>query len=200
VVEVLGVPDLVAEIGEQLAWLGAALRTSPSNKRVVYCVPFIEPITVDAPQNTESITKSLQCDIKFRFEDCEDTLQVTNGQCWHALFRTSVIVRGFPIPRKPQWETGLEIPLNVLAALTRTRYIDTFNSKIFVKGFSSMLVPTKRFGDTLIWHLLYNDRYDDRISYLDCGVEHTDIQIPDLERVRHVVGWCSEAVYNVGMC
>lgn len=132
-------------------------------------------------------------------EECEDAPQNGNGKCWHALFGEVVIVRGFPIPRRPDMNTGLELPLNMLAALTRTRYVDTFHSKVFIKGFSSMLVPTRRSEDVVVWHLLYNRRAIDRISYLDCDFEPLIIQISDLEQMRHVVGWCCEAECTAGM-
>jgi hypothetical protein len=198
-VEASGIADFVAEIGEQLAWLGAALRTSPCPSGVVYCRPFIHNINDLNSNDSGDGTRELRCRIKFKMEECEDILPNDNGQCWHALFKGAVIVRGFPILQRPEVDTGLEIPLNILAALTRTRYIDTFHSKLFIKGFSSMLVPTKRSDDMVIWHLLYNKRANDRISYLDCDVEHVEVPIGDLERTRHVVGWCSEAECHVGM-
>lgn len=145
------------------------------------------------PKAPEACIKELKCSIKFKMEEFKDTLTVSNGQCWHALFKEVVIARGFPIPRRPKTNTGLEIPLNMLAALTRTRYVDTFHSKIFIKGFSSMLVPTSRYEDIVVWHLIHSKSAADRISYLDCSVEHLDVQIAGLERSRHVVGWCSEA-------
>jgi hypothetical protein len=86
-----------------------------------------------------------------------------------------VIARGFPILKRPEEGTGLEIPLDMIAALADARYINSFQSKIYMKGFSTMLVPTKKSGDTLVWHLLYNDRPESRISYLDCGIVDSGI-------------------------
>ena len=61
-----------------------------------------------------------------------------------------------------------------------------------------MLVPTKCSGDLLIWHLLYN-KDGNRISYLENTVAPTDdISVFDLEKARHVVGWCSDVKYYAG--
>ncbi len=105
---------------------------------------------------------------------------------------------GFPVPRRPEAHIGLELPLDMMAALARARYVDVFNSKVFVKGFSTMLVPTKRVEDVVIWHLLYKTDPNERISYLDCPVKQLDVSMASLEDARHVVGWCSEAVCNIG--
>ncbi len=198
-IEALGVPDFVAEIGEVLAWLGAALRPSSRSSGAAYSIPFIERNPACTPDDPNNSIKDLRFDIKFETKDCEGISDLTNGQCWYALFRKPLIVRGFPIPRKSENETGLDIPLSMLAAINNTRTVEMFNRKVFLKGFSSMLVPTKKCKDMLVWHLLYNKHSCNRISYLDCGVEHADVKIADLERTRHVVGWCSEAVSTVGM-
>lgn len=198
VVEASGVPDFVAEIGEQLAWIGAALRPSSCLHGVACCVPIIERIGTITSTRTDSI----HCRVGFNVEEYNGPSSNANGQCWHAMFRRPVIVKGYPIPRRPQADTGLELSLDIMAALACTRYANVFDSKVFIKGFSTILVPTKRLDDdVLVWHLLYNKRPTDRISYLDCSVETlSDVRISELERARHIVGWCSDAVCNVGRC
>ncbi|OXV11398.1 hypothetical protein Egran_00836 [Elaphomyces granulatus] len=85
-----------------------------------------------------------------------------------------------------------------MAGLARTQRINTFNGKLFIKGFSTMLVLTRYSGDLLIWHLLYNEN-GSRISYLDNTVASTDnANDIGLETTRHIVGWCSEAKYYAG--
>ncbi|CAI6282786.1 unnamed protein product [Periconia digitata] len=41
-VEVVGIEYSIVEIGEQLAWLAAALRKSSNDHRVTYCIPIVE--------------------------------------------------------------------------------------------------------------------------------------------------------------
>jgi len=196
-VEASGVPEFVAEIGEQLSWIGAALRPldSESSPGLVCCIPRVDQINTVAYENGHSY---LSCSIKFSIREPKKASQHVKGQCWHALFRRPVIVEGFPILRRPEGDTGLEISLDMMAALTGTRSVDIFNSKVFIKGFSAMLVPTKKLVNTVVWHLIHNSRPDDRISYLDCPVKHEDLQLAELESARHIVGWCSEADCYIG--
>ncbi|OTA69144.1 hypothetical protein K449DRAFT_428563 [Hypoxylon sp. EC38] len=192
VVKAAGIPEFVVEIGEQLAWLGAALRASPFDVGVVHCTPY-----VDQPSSVYDELSGATCTIKYNTEICEAEAQ-QNGQCWQNLFRNPVIARGYPILRRDKAETGLEMPLNMLTALARARYIDTFNSKVFIKGFSTMLVPTKQSDGLLTWHLLYNKHPEERISYLDCHLGHVDITVTAIEKYRHILGWCSDAVSIIG--
>lgn len=186
-----GIPEFVAEIGEQVAWMGSALQLSPyANKVVTECTPFIDDV--------RPIKGVLNCRIRFDFQPCQEQFGTVNGQCWHNMFRNAVIVRGFPILRRPETNTGLEMPLNLMTSLTGTRHVEEFDSKTYIKGFSTMLVPTKLSDGMIYWHLLFNINPTERISYLDCRTEHVRVQKADLETSRHVLGWCSDAVSTAG--
>ena len=199
--EAFGTGHSVAEIGEQLAWLGAALRSSPYELGVTYCTPFISDIHI--PNSQHSVSEwspwlEILCKIDFIVQKMDEHLKLSNGQCWHNMFRNPVVVKGYPIPRRSEPNTGLEIPLNMMAGLAGTRLINTFNKQLFIKSFSTVLVPTKRDGSLLIWHLLFN-KNGNRISYLDNTFPHAEnLSISDLENSRHVLGWCSEVKYNAG--
>ncbi|KAJ3454413.1 hypothetical protein MRS44_018307 [Fusarium solani] len=191
VISASGIPEFVAEIGEQVAWMGAALQLSPyANNVVTECTPFVEDI--------RPVEDVLHCRIKFDFRPCREQFGVINGQCWHDMFHSAVIARGFPILRRPETNTGLEMPLDLMTLLTRTRYVDEFGLRMYIKGFSTMLIPTKRSDGMIYWHLLFNKNPEERISYLDCRTEHATVQKADLEASRHVLGWCSDAVSTVG--
>ncbi|KAI3316579.1 hypothetical protein HD806DRAFT_517189 [Xylariaceae sp. AK1471] len=200
VVEVSGVTSL-AEIGEQLTWLGAALRSSTREKGLVYCTPTIFKVsTNNATLQIEnmSLPPQLVYEIGFTIDEVETPPQRPNGQCWHDIFRNPVVVKGYPIPRKDNSNTGLEVNLNILAGLTRTKRIDRFKERVFLKGFSTMLIPTMQNGDTLCWHLVYNND-GSRISYSDNNVANEAWNVcSSLESLRHVLGWCSEAQFYAG--
>jgi hypothetical protein len=88
-VEAFGTGDAVAEIGEQLAWLGAALRSSPYELGVFYCTPFISDICVDntpLPVFGTSSACEILCKIGFTVEEELKHLETSNGQCWHNMF------------------------------------------------------------------------------------------------------------------
>ncbi|KAF3404922.1 hypothetical protein DPV78_003397 [Talaromyces pinophilus] len=205
-VEVFGTGDSLAEVGEQFAWLGAALRSSPYELGVNHCTPLISDIHINkALQQVPGILSEshIICEIDFTFEEREKQSVVANGQCWHNLFRNPVIVKGFPILRRPQACTGLEISLKMMIALTQARFVTTFDNKIFIKGFSTMLVPTEIEREMVTWHLLFNTD-GSHISYTSPQVQKlpgfypAEITMSGLETCRHVVGWCSSVQNHTG--
>jgi hypothetical protein len=83
-VEAFGTGDSVAEIGQQLSWLGAVLRSSPYESGVAYCIPFISDICVG---NALPAVFRLQprsdilCKIYFTIQEREERLEPSSGQC-----------------------------------------------------------------------------------------------------------------------
>lgn len=121
------------------------------------------------------------------------------GNCWHDLFRNPTLVLGYPIPERLQSGYGLEAPLTVIAGLVHTQRATFFGGKLFLKGFSTMLIPTKQSGEMLIWHLVFHGN-GDHISYLDSNVSHASgIGLDDIEKYRHILGWCADAKNYTGM-
>ncbi|RAQ50712.1 hypothetical protein AFGD_002709 [Aspergillus flavus] len=198
-VEVTGIGESIAEIGEQLAWLGSALRSSPYDTRISYCTPFISSASVEdtsGPTSQAPPITRISCGIDFKLNDQEQANPpLSVGQCWHHLFRNPIVVTGFPIPYRSRQGTGLEVPLNILAGAVHASRVDAFRDKLFIKGFSNLLIPTEHIRDQnqILWHLRYNVR-GDRISYLDGIESHVGhITLTDLESSRHILGWCSDA-------
>lgn len=199
-VEVIGAANVVAEVGEQLAWLGAALRSSPLKQGVAWCRPVINDIRLLKDIPKEHPRAEIACEIDFIIDVQERYPINLNGQCWQHLFRNPVIVEGYPIPRRPDFDlnAGLEIPMNMMAGLAQAHRTSIFNGKTVLKGFSTMLVPTRYSGDVVIWHLLHRPD-GNRISYLECETFPTiDIWIPILEKARHILGWCSDMEFFGG--
>lgn len=185
-IRAIGTEHALAEVGEQFGWLGATCRASPYNNQMSYCTARITMVTNPNPL----------FELDFYSEEItSDERQRLDGSCWHSLFKNPVIAKGYPIARKPELGTGLEIPLDIMAGLAQTQLVEIFHGKLFIKGFSTMLVPIKHCGDLLVWHLLCN-KDGSRISYLDDTVDRAEnISMSDLETSRHVVGWC----WNVGV-
>ncbi|KAM0254596.1 hypothetical protein ACHAQJ_006632 [Trichoderma viride] len=136
--------------------------------------------------------------MSFQADEAGEKDDFSNGECWRGLFKNPVVVLGYPIQRRSKKGMGLEIPLNMMAGLAQAQCIDIYSGKIFIKGFSTMLIPTVRGEDAIIWHLVYT-KDGSRISYLDGGVSHAeDIKALDLEKSRHILGWCLEARFYAG--
>jgi hypothetical protein len=200
-VHVFGTSDSIGESVEQFAWLGAALRTSPYQSGVAYCSPYISDIRAcgtGAHNFVDALDSSVACTISFAIKERDYKSITSNGQCWHNLFHNPVVVQGYPIPRRLEPDSGLEIPLNIMAELARARRVDIFDKQLFIKGFATMLVPTKMTKDLLIWHLLYTES-GGRMSYLDNTVPHAkDVGMNDVAVRRHILGWCSDAKHYAG--
>src|ERR1700730_5762022 len=92
------------------------------------------------------------------------------------------------------------MPLNMIAELGGSERANKFDGKVFIKGFSTMLIATKITRDLLIWHYFYNSE-GERISYLNHTLQCVDdISLLQLDTARHVVGWCSDCMYYAGKC
>ncbi|KAI1111666.1 hypothetical protein F5Y14DRAFT_303368 [Nemania sp. NC0429] len=202
IVTASGIPEFVAEVGEQLAWLGAALRPTDSTLDILpgipyICVPHVLPAELHSEVHSE--VPVLSCSIRFTAKRDKGKNTDQPGNCWRHLFHGPVIAGGFPIPNRAKENTGLEIPLDMLVALTRALYIDTFKSKVFIKGYNTMLVPIECSGSYLVWHLLYSNEPLQRISYLDGDdIRLTDVKLSDVPQYRHVLGWCADSVSTAG--
>lgn len=188
-----GFPRLIAEVGEVLAWMGSALKSSPYNDRVAYVRPFVQNQIGTTPFSCD-----YGCTIGFSTRQKESDQTSRNGQCWHNLFRNVLIVEGYPIARRPAANLGLEIPLTMMARLAQTDRVEVFAEKLFIKGFSTMLVPTEYNDNITMWHFL-SAKDNERISYND-GFElcKADIHMFQLGTSRHILGWCPEMKFYAG--
>ncbi|KAK4448373.1 hypothetical protein QBC34DRAFT_327770 [Podospora aff. communis PSN243] len=187
-----GTADFLAEIGEIVAWLAAAMQLSPSEDTLAYCTPRIGRSSKFAGDGTFHCTIELDMTISQKLRD-------NPGNCWHGMFRNPVVVRGFPIPRRPRARTDLEIPLDMAAHLADARRLHDFMGRFYLKGFSAMLAVVEVVGDVVLWHLHYSPA-GRRISYLeaDGNPQVGTVNANILKASRHVIGWCSHASYLAG--
>ncbi|KAF2476948.1 uncharacterized protein BDR25DRAFT_348857 [Lindgomyces ingoldianus] len=193
---VIGTLDSVAEIGGVVAWLGAALRSSPEERGVVYWSPFVSDLYIQAFK-TDRTTVTSNINLRIGVEEMDEDAAPpwrTNGRCWHDVFRNPVVVKGYPTRIKPRKDMGIEMPMEIMAGLVGSNLISSFAGNLFIKSYSMMLILTKQVGDVLIWHFLFNEN-GEHISYADprvCASNMQNISMSTLESTRHVLGWCSK--------
>ncbi|KAJ5272482.1 hypothetical protein N7478_007607 [Penicillium angulare] len=198
-----GTGDSLAEVAQQFAWLGSALQPSHVDYGVVSCTPFIRSSRRLTSKSFSTILPGVLPSLEFLYVigfkmESYPSGEKLPGQCWHDMFRNPVVVRGYPILTKKEDGLGLEMPLNMMAGLTESDRATEFDGKVFIKGFSVMLVATKIVEDLLVWHYFYNSD-GSRISYLDQSLQGVEkISLIQLETYRHVVGWCVDCKYNAG--
>lgn len=188
-----GTADFLAEIGEIVAWLTAALRVSPDKDIIAHCTP--EVLTA---KKLVGALEIFSCDLHFNIDSDYSSASLA-GHCWKGLFLNPVVVRGFPILRRSRPGTGLEIPLDMAAGLVEAKRIHDFMGRFCLKGFSAMLAPVEVVGETVLWHLFYNPT-GGRIPYLHLEEQpfSGNASINTLRCSRHVIGWCSDAMYMFG--
>ena len=205
-VKLVGDAFAIAEIGEQLAWLGAALRSATTEAGLMSCTPYIQafqPYSVPRIEYGSSIpVNKVVCCIGFRLAEAPADFS-GQGSCWRALFRNPVMVDGYPIPRNPTPGSGAQVPLDISGALINSDRFVKWAGTTFIKGFSAILVATKVVGETILWHLVHNEDG----SY----ISHTDPRVPrwpesadpfvleSMAHFRHVVGWCDKIISHAGM-
>ncbi|KAL3488654.1 hypothetical protein BJX62DRAFT_253120 [Aspergillus germanicus] len=201
-----GTAHTLAELGEQFAWIGASIRSSEYSDGVASVWPSIASLQValDDPKTLESgCLAEVVCRLMFNMnlETPESRGGKINGECWHELFRNPVLVSGFPVARRPRElgsATGLEIPIYILARLTNATVLNSFYGRTVIKGFSTMLVPTRLYQNMILWHLIHN-QFGDRVSYVRCLDSCTDqISSGRINKARHILGWCTEARFLAG--
>lgn len=192
-VEASGPRPAMTELGEQLAWIGGALRSSPWSRDICYCRPTIKTISKGKGNSNQ---ERFHFDINFAIDIIPNPTE--KGRCWQNMFLNPVVVQDFPVARRHDTCKGLEMKLNMMADLVRTSRASSFDHHVFLKGFSSMLVLTGRKDETLFWHLEYHPK-GQRVSYLDHETNFVEVATASqLERSRHVVGWLSKAKVLTG--
>ena len=190
-VEVRGSVDFVADIGDQLGWLASTLRESPVEDGLLSCFPKVKRF--QATVNAIIVT----CELDFELATSQDIILGSPGFCWARLFRNPLLVTNYPVRPRDMPNTGLEISLDLMAEVIRSRQLTSIGGRIMLKGFCSLLVATAEAGDAVLWHYIYNST-SERISYNDPRLESIHNGMPEgialegLEARRHIVGWCSD--------
>ncbi|KAL4934323.1 uncharacterized protein BDV17DRAFT_5089 [Aspergillus undulatus] len=206
-ISVTGSPYLVSEIGEGIGWLISVLRVPPStrSKGIATCSPRILDLDLraESTENPEVVVVGT-CQLVARFHDKITRPNSAPGFCWGPLFSRAVLVTGFPVLRRHEAETGLEMSIGIMSYLIRSRQVVQWGERIIMKGFSSLVIATVAASNTIVWHLLTSDSPTERISYIHPRLDTVDmkpsanVSLQSLEHSRHIVGWCPSAVEYCG--
>ena len=174
--------------------MGAALRTS-SNKRVQLSNFDLEADTY----HQRGPTTEVGFQVSFKTYD----LPEAEESCWISLFSNPTIAQGFPVRKRDNEEQGLELPLEMMAALGGARHITSFEEGLVLKGFSAMFVPVKRYNDSVQWHFIF-DKQGKRLSYgelTDLSSNRAlldDVSHEFLRGARAFLGWWKAAETHLG--
>ncbi|KAK0621822.1 hypothetical protein B0T17DRAFT_305457 [Bombardia bombarda] len=216
-VDAIGSAYSIAEAGEVMAWLSAAVGSSPVDRTISYHYPSCEIRDFWRPLPLAATSTKINkiCVIENRSGDpLYNPWGPTDkrGECWFLLFRNPAMVEGYPVPRRPEPNTGMEMSLDTIALLANVRKLSNFGGRLMLKGFSTILIPTGSDDGVVYWHAVHNED-GEYISYCDPKAKEAARKYPkalsvgDLESSRHILGWCANvnnmtgargANYNIG--
>ena len=206
----------LAQVGAQLAWLGAALQESPSQDHLAHVFPEIATVVSDsATLRPTANRRNTTFIIRYRTTVLSDLDSQLPGHCWHSLFQNPVLIQDFPIPSRPDGEEGLEVSLDVMSVLGNARYLTLYDDIPVLKGFSTMFLLSGVSKNARIWHFV-SKLSGDRISYAKASelgpaskinpsefdrifesVPEGEDLWPSTER-RNFVGWVTSAISLAG--
>ena len=180
-----GTVQEIIETAQQVAWISAALRVSKTGA-IEYSVPVLSGRTGH-----------------FAIENRTGPLPEGSSSCWYQLFTNPVIVPGFPLAPRMHNEQGLEISIDLMAALIGARHAVAFQGGFVIKGFSAMLVPVKYSEDSIQWHMI-NNSTEERMAYQEasircpsrCSIEEVNEEL--LRTTRAFLGWWERAETYLG--
>lgn len=173
--------------------MGAALRVSDS-QRIQYSTFDLEPVGVrdawDEPP-------------QFKVTYGTSELSEQEQSCWLPVFTNSVIARGFPVPEREDGEQGVEVPLEIMAALGGARHATEFDGGLVLKGHSAMFVPVERHRHSIQWHLIRNSD-EERMLYGQLRKERLkramleEVDHESLRTTRAFLGWWKFSETHLG--
>ena len=196
--KVRGTAFSVAECGEQFAWLSAAwlcaaMHRSPHSWGG-QCTPVIKNYSV-ASQTAEPGSTEVKhygsCQISFQFRQDHTTAQ--GQRRWHGLLSDPLAVEGFPIPRRPESCSGLELSLDMITRLLEAQSIVMDKGKVCIKGLRATLSLSTRVENVFVWNLAFDTSKENELQSRDISTASKSVwscEIPLLQRARHIISDC----------
>lgn len=140
---------------QQVAWICAALRyteTGLSSARA----------TFDLLPKAAHQTNMLHFEINTKLAMV--TKSERSSSCWCNFLPASVIAAGFPVAPRSESMRGLELPLEIMCALSGARIVSRFMDGYIIMMQNSALVPIERVDRSIRWHYIQGHR---SLSYRD---------------------------------
>lgn len=209
-VEATGTKYGLAEVAEQLMWVSTALHTSKRddtqqsqhapNAYINSCQMEVRGGATGPSLRTHwqgSHVGTVNITVGYETKPLDHVPELSNGSCWHRLFRNCEITTGYPIPPRRLEQPGLDIPLDMMADLIRAERVTQFGLNLVILGFSSLLYAADYQDGVILWHLICNHD-GSQVSFSDPRVPLVAspkelLPSPqDVGRARHIVGWTNK--------
>lgn len=197
VVKATGPAYLVANCGEQLAWIVSALLSNPQNISC-YCLPLITSFRINAPTSALLEYKG-RCNFDFELTQLGNSDESSPGiqNFSRDLLGENAIILGFPIRRRPEGYPGLELSFDTLLLYLEAPKAEIFILDVFIKGSRTVLKLIKHTEDVFLWRLDHSladyssccpDYHSNEIAYED----YSSLDYHALEAGRHILSKCAD--------
>jgi hypothetical protein len=192
-IDAAGDPFFLAETAEIMVWLSIACRESAACDEIQ--TGRMDLQQVNDYGNDVSFVGGLTLEDATTSRD-ED---MSHATCWHGMFRNPVVTHGYPIPSRRSQEQGLELSIDLMLTLAQAFYGVVYCGVLMLKGFSTLLTPTRKENGSVTWHFIF-DKTGERQSYNN-GLQHSRLHnLGDaiFDGARHFVGWSGSAEFLTG--
>ena len=193
IIDTVGDPFFLAETAEIVVWLSITCRASAARDEIGVGHMDLQQVN-DCRLDVSFIGK-------FALEDATTSGNegMPTATCWHGMFCNPVIAYGYPIPVRRSQEQGLELSIDLMLTLAQAFYGVVYCGALMLKGFSTLLTPTRKEDGSVTWHFTF-DKTGARQSYND-GLQHSRLHIfgdAIFDGARHFVGWSGSAEFLTG--
>jgi hypothetical protein len=192
-IDTVGDPFFLAETAEIMVWLSITCRESAVCDEIQ--TGRMDLQQVNDYRNDVSFVGGLT------LEDATTSRDegMSHATCWYGMFRNPVVAHGYPIPSRRSQEQGLELSIDLMLTLAQAFYGVVYCGVLMLKGFSTLLTPTRKENGSVTWHFIF-DKTGARQSYND-GLQHSRLHnLGDaiFDGARHLVGWSGSAEFLTG--
>ncbi|KAK3386737.1 hypothetical protein B0H63DRAFT_540787 [Podospora didyma] len=185
-VAVDGPAYFIAECGEQLAWLQAALQPSHAVVgSVLYTTPIVEPL----PESSLGFFHHRGWDIHARGV-CTSHDSQLSGIRLEGCLTQPVIANGFPIRRRPESCSGLELSADILLQLVGTPSLEVSEGCYVLRGPLFAVGLVKQTAGFLVWHVLCTATASSHPCLGHIGAIPNLLNIDGLCQYRHIIEPC----------
>lgn len=188
---ITGTSYSIAEYGEQLAWLTAALQAA-SFDHSIYVMPFIRRVEHESPTRGAGNSWVIG-HWREKLDDADVTTCIV--QEWQSEFKSPVIVRGFPTLSRPEDCPGIEIPPQLSASLLLSPLKERDGTRVLLKTTGKLLQLFDQTNGVAVWHIIKSpiDPCACRRRFMQDDDKDTNLYLNSFEirQHRHIITECS---------
>ncbi|KAK1546867.1 hypothetical protein CPAR01_00834 [Colletotrichum paranaense] len=182
VVTVQGSSYLIAEFGEQLAWLSAAVSRHYDGS-IAYRTPVVFRQDVQETMLSEDV---VGFDITVR-EEVKDSLTLEEVRWTKILDRRFVVMAGFPILSRPVSLAGIEVPWGVLQDYIGEYNLTIGKGRVLLEGTYKTIALVSGQEDVYLWQNISNGRKPCCLSTEGLDIREPWAYLLALQQGRHIL-------------